>query len=113
MYSIVAAGIIKNSKHLSTLRKAIDEIKLLLLQTCKLNTKVLNFDNCAFKASKMNENIPNENQLFNNNLAQEENKEFAYQLARLLAAQGKSEIDPAQLKKIICICLLKIKSTSL
>lgn len=63
----------------------------------------------------MKENITNENQLFNNNLAQVDKKEFAFKLARLLAAHGKTDIDPAQLQKFISeyMYALKGKRTNL
>lgn len=106
---IVIAGVLKDPKHLTILRKAIDAIEFILFQSDKQTTNRLNIDNCATKGEicpKMNENIPNENHLLNDNLPQVDKKEFAFKLARLLAAQGKTDIDPAQLQKIISVHML-------
>ncbi|XP_017471843.1 PREDICTED: uncharacterized protein CG7065 [Rhagoletis zephyria] len=100
---LIIANIFEDVKH-QALRKAIDEVECLLSQTKRIK-RLQSTSNCA-ETPKQKSDLSKENQLLTNILAQVDKKELALKLAGLLAAQGKTDIDPVQLQKIISVYML-------
>ncbi|XP_054735536.1 uncharacterized protein CG7065 [Anastrepha obliqua] len=97
---IIITDILDDVKQ-KVLRKAVDQVRDLLYQNANRLKKSDSITNWA-EIPKQNY-ISSKNQLF---AAQVDKKELALKLSNLLAAQGKTDIDPIQLQKIISVYML-------
>uniref|UniRef100_W8BHM3 Uncharacterized protein CG7065 n=1 Tax=Ceratitis capitata TaxID=7213 RepID=W8BHM3_CERCA len=100
---LIIAGILDDFKQ-RIIRKAIDEVDYLLSNKKMDNeTHTANF---LEKTLEKSLNPGNKKHLLTNILTLVDKKELALKLADLLSAQGKTDVDPVQLQKIISVYML-------